>query len=558
MLSDPSSSSSEPEGAGGGSAQCGVGGDSGVPVREALLECCGAALFALDRSYRYLAFNRAHSAFLKQLTGRDPAVGVSLAEYLPADDWKQVRRSVDRALGGTASVAVVDLAGRSGDTRVFLEVDHRPLRADDGSVYGVALSVRELTRREGVERGFREPGSVFHLLAEIAPLGIGISDAAENTLYLNPRFTELFGYTLDDIPTLREWWPKAYPDPALRRKARSRWSAAMQNPAATREPFPTLELPVTCADGTVRQVEFRTASMGSLNVVFLNDISERVKSESVQRALTRRLERSRQTQAETLREKTRLISELNRSMESLEETNAVKNKLFSIIAHDLRSPFSAFLNLLGSLREEFPALDPAEVREYLDLLQSSASGAYELLENLLEWAALQEGSITVRAAVCEVGPAVARNIGVCGGAAARKSIHMVNRCAEGMHVSADPQMLDTVLRNLIGNAVKFTHEGGRVEVFAAPAPEAGEFIEIGVRDTGIGIPGELREHIFSLDRKTGRPGTHGEVSSGLGLALCKDFVELHKGRISVESETGAGATFRFTLPAGHAPPTAAR
>lgn len=404
----------------------------------------------------------------------------------------------------------------------------------------------------GTGRAFREPGSVFHLCAEIAPVGIVISDSAENTLYLNPQFTELFGYTLEEIPTVRDWWPRAYPDPALREMVCERWSAAMRHSAATCEPCPPLEYPVVCADGTVRQVEFRAASMGSLNVVFLTDISKRAKSESVQRALLRRLERSRHAQAETLREKTDLIAELNRSMRRLEETNAVKDKLFSIIAHDLRSPFHGFLNLLGSLREEFTALDPAEVREYLDILQSSASGVYELLENLLEWAALQEVSITVRASLCGLVPVVERCINVCGGAAARKGIRLSNVCPEGARVCADPQMLDTVLRNLIGNAVKFTDEGGRVEVFTAPAPNAEGMLEIGVRDTGVGIPADLCAHIFSLDHKTGRPGTHGEASSGLGLVLCREFVELHGGRITVESEVGTGSTFRFTLPAGEA------
>lgn len=228
----------------------------------------------------------------------------------------------------------------------------------------------------------------------------------------------------------------------------------------------------------------------------------------------------------------------------LDTLNRQKTMLFSIIAHDLRNPFQALLGLSEVLGRAVAARDHASIERRAKGINDAATQAYALLESLFSWASLQMDTLAVSLTDVDL-DAVAREV-VQGSAeaASDKGITLLTQCA-GLTVCAQRDMLATVLRNLVSNAVKFTLPGGTISVEAS---RSGNAIAIAVIDSGVGMPAGKVEDLFRLDRRTTTNGTAGERGSGLGLLLCRDLVERQGGTLVAESVVGKGTTFRFVLP----------
>ncbi len=241
----------------------------------------------------------------------------------------------------------------------------------------------------------------------------------------------------------------------------------------------------------------------------------------------------------------RAENEIKSKNEQLQKTNSEKDKFFSIIAHDLRSPFNGFLGLTQIMEEDLPTLTMPEIQEIAVSLRSSANNLFRLLENLLEWAKMQQGLIHFDPKVLQLLPSVDECVTVMFELAKNKGIEITYHISNDLKVFTDSNILQTVIRNLVSNAVKFTPSGGNVCLSAKDT--GNKSVEISIRDTGIGMSPKMIENLFRLDVQTSREGTDGEPSSGLGLLLCKEFVEKNAGKIWVESEEGVGSTFYFTL-----------
>ncbi|MCK9413512.1 MAG: HAMP domain-containing histidine kinase [Prolixibacteraceae bacterium] len=231
----------------------------------------------------------------------------------------------------------------------------------------------------------------------------------------------------------------------------------------------------------------------------------------------------------------------------LTELNATKDKFFSIIAHDLRSPFSSFLGLTQIMAEELPILSMPEIQEIAVSMRNSASNLFSLLENLLSWAKLQQGSIPFNPEIVQIRTIAGPIMAMMEESAKNKGIELVDHIPDNAAVFADINMLQTIFRNLVSNALKFTSKGGQIRVSAKPI--SNNMVEISVEDKGIGMNKEMTDNLFRLEINTSRLGTNGETSTGLGLILCKEFIEVQGGALRVESEIGKGSIFCFTLPA---------
>jgi PAS domain S-box-containing protein len=230
----------------------------------------------------------------------------------------------------------------------------------------------------------------------------------------------------------------------------------------------------------------------------------------------------------------------------LETVNAEKDKFFSIIAHDLRGPLSAFVAATQILTEDIENMSVEEIKDIVDSMKSDASNVYTLLENLLEWSRLQRGVLEFRLERLMLNNLAEKAVTSVLGAAKSKGVDIYMNIPETVELKADGHMIQTVLRNLISNAVKFTPSGGNITISASIDSDSS--VEIKVADTGIGMSEDMRKKLFIMNEKTNRPGTDGEPSSGLGLLLCKEFIEKHGGKISVESREGEGSCFSFTIP----------
>ena len=248
----------------------------------------------------------------------------------------------------------------------------------------------------------------------------------------------------------------------------------------------------------------------------------------------------------------RMFEDLNRAKQELTESEAVlrklnanNDKLFSIIAHDLRSPFNGIIGFSNVLIDEIADLKPYEVKEYSQIINESARNTLILLDNLLVWAKSQAGLVSFNRENLLLEPIVVEIIDILKLNATIKNISLNHNPIEGIVVYADQNMLGTIIRNLISNAIKFTKPGGRIDIYAI---QNLDHVEVSISDNGIGMTEELSNKIFTFGLNMTAKGTANEPGSGLGLVLCKELVVKHGGNIWAESEEGCGSTFHFTLP----------
>lgn len=231
--------------------------------------------------------------------------------------------------------------------------------------------------------------------------------------------------------------------------------------------------------------------------------------------------------------------------EELKAINESKNKLFSIIAHDLKSPLNSFLGYSKILNSHPGNFSAEEVKMISTEIRKSVEGLHTLLDNLLLWAESQRSGVIFKPDQVELNSQAAETLSIAEPLAKAKKINLTFKSNGPLHVMADKNMVDTVLRNLIHNAIKFTSEEGEICV---SIKKQNQFAWIEVKDSGMGMSTDKINQLFKIDTRTSTVGTHGEKGSGLGLVLCKDFVEKSGGEIRVSSELNKGTTIQFSLP----------
>ncbi len=228
-----------------------------------------------------------------------------------------------------------------------------------------------------------------------------------------------------------------------------------------------------------------------------------------------------------------------------ENANSTKDKFLSIIAHDLRGPFSGILGFSDLLYENSRSNNTEQQKDYIEIIHGEIQTFYKLLENLLVWVQLQKEGIKytpVELTLCEIANETLEPLKQL---AQNKSIQISNQIPANLKVISDKSVLHTIIRNLVSNAIKFTAKGGEIIVAANLKDHDAE---IYVKDDGTGISRDKLNELFDISKRTTTKGTEGETGTGLGLLLCKEFVELQKGKIWVHSEVGKGTTFYFSIP----------
>ncbi|MDP3432032.1 MAG: PAS domain-containing sensor histidine kinase [Bacteroidota bacterium] len=236
--------------------------------------------------------------------------------------------------------------------------------------------------------------------------------------------------------------------------------------------------------------------------------------------------------------------QLQKYSEELQDLNASKDKFFSIIAHDLKTPFNSILGFSEILKDEARNLDIDTIEQYAGIINSTSKNTFRLLENLLDWARIQQSQILFRPVPVILKKLVGEVVEMLIENANSKLITIINCIPENLIIQADEDMLKTIFRNLVSNALKFTSANGKVEIEAVSTIHS---IEISVKDTGTGIKQEDIGKIFKIGAGFSKRGTGNEKGTGLGLMLCKEFVEKHGGKIWVKSEEGKGSTFTFSI-----------
>jgi len=376
------------------------------------------------------------------------------------------------------------------------------------------VSILDITERKRVEEALQESEERYRALVENIGEGVGFLNEDEIFVYANPSAEKIFGVDKGELTGL-----------CLNDFLFGENIEIIENETQKRRQGKTgsFEHQIVLKDGSKKDI------LGTASPCF--EDKKFIGSFAIFRDMTER------KKAET---------EIKLRTQQLIKVNAEKDKFFSIIAHDLRSPFNSFLGFTQMMTEEFDSMTFKQIQKIVQSMRTSASNLYNLLENLLEWSRSQRGITTFNPTSVLLMPKITESIKPVMEAANKKEVQISVFIPEDLVVFADENMFMGIMRNLFSNAVKFTAQGGKVNIAAKPISD--NSVEISINDTGIGMKKEMIENLFKLDTDISRKGTDNEPSTGLGLIICKDFIEKHGEKIWVESEEGKGSTFYFTLP----------
>lgn len=287
-------------------------------------------------------------------------------------------------------------------------------------------------------------------------------------------------------------------------------------------------------------IDYRISALKKQKVLLEQLVQDKTSDLSNANALLKEQQQNIIDQAEELQVQKEFLEENNKE---LSISNATKDKFFSIVAHDLINPFSTVLGFSEMLTINAASMDRKKVMELSKLVHGSAERVFLLLENLLQWSRAQTGKIQVKKEEIDIIKIVEENIVLASEMANAKNIILTSKIPEKTIIVADRNLLDTVIRNLLTNAIKFT-ENGYVDIYLNSSNSS---VELCVKDTGIGISPDHLKNIFNIDKTSSTKGTNGESGTGLGLLICKEFVELNDGKLKVESKLGEGSLFIISL-----------
>ncbi|RED51303.1 ATP-binding protein [Aestuariispira insulae] len=240
------------------------------------------------------------------------------------------------------------------------------------------------------------------------------------------------------------------------------------------------------------------------------------------------------------------MTERERALADLAELNQQKDRFMTVVAHDLKTPFNALLGCTDVLDKNWGQFSKTHIRDYISIIRQASLEAYKLLEDMLEWSRLQLGGYQADISPLDLDDLILTNLARYDPLARLKNIRIDSQLEDGLEVLADINMLDTVLRNLISNAIKFSPDH---TVITLSATQMDSRIKLSIRDQGQGIAPEQQARLFQFQPGLSTKGTHGEAGTGLGLHLCQELMEQMSGQITFVSEPGQGSTFHVNLPA---------
>jgi len=442
----------------------------------------------------------------------DELVGMPISSLIVPSERKIIKENIHRRVRG--QIEASNFEGR-GIRKDFTEFDAEirvSSYVSNNETFNVVI-IRDITDRKQAEELLTNSEIRYRRLFESAKDGILILNADTGMIVdVNPFLIEKLGYPYEMFLGKTLWDIGFFKDLAINQEI---FLKLQQNEYVRYD-----NLPLETADGNLIDVEF-------VSSVYLVDQKKVI-----------------QCNIRDITERVRFENELKEKNIQLKELDATKNKFFKIIAHDMKNPFISLLGASELLYENANKYDLNKIIKLIKILNDSAKSGYDMLLNLLEWARAQAGNIIFQPEKINLTELIKNNHLSLKQFASSKKINLNFDIRSDINVYADKNMLNTILRNLINNALKFTPKGGQVTV--GIKHETG-FTIIFVKDTGVGIEKSDLDKLFRMDIKFSQPGTEHEGGTGLGLLLCKEFVEKHNGKIWLESEKGKGTTFYFSL-----------
>ncbi len=420
------------------------------------------------------------------------------------------------------------------------------LTKQNNLLYLVTLS--DLTQIKAAQKAFLESEEKFKIVSDnSADIIYLLRYDTMKYEYLNAAFTKITGYTLEEINNIgfRNIIKQieALNDETEEELKQKRTLREVEDFNA--------DYLIEDKDGNLKWLRDHSSpwynSAGELigSIGILTEITHRKSLEEDHKKYIEELAVSRDMLEQHAYEMVELNLKLEESEEKLRELNASKDRFFSIIAHDLRSPFTTLIGFTEILKEDFDTFTPEELKDSINTIHQTSRKIYNLLENLLSWARVQTGRMPYEPQKIDLSEIILGVVSLFETNAKTKEITLNSIVQPNLCVFADKNMLDTVIRNLVSNALKFTPAGKFITVTTTTKDN---FAEVSVIDTGLGMSPETVAKLFKIDQHVTTLGTTGEKGSGLGLILCKELVEKNGGTIGVESELNVGSRFYFSIP----------
>jgi len=445
-------------------------------------------------------------------------IGKNGLSFIHPDDLEKVQKLHDQLFENENATVSEEyrLLHKNGK---YIPVDFSATNLlNDQVINGILLNFHDITAKKQREDELNRISTRLRLAVQSSNVGVWDFDIINKVLVWDDQMLKLYGIRRSDFPSdVKHWYSALHPDD------RERCDKELQLAISDENNFDS-EFRIVWPDGSVHNIKAlaavqRDESGRVIHLIGTNwDITPIISREA----------------------------KINHQNKELLTLAAEKNRFFSIIAHDLRGPLGSIMGMTEMMVKISNRLSETERTDIITEMSISARNIFNLLENLLEWAKVQQGFVPFQPKSLNPAHLLKKNLEVVNDMARRKGITLKVEIADNIRVFADKYMLQAVIRNLISNAIKFTPEKGLITISAIP--EENNRVSIRVKDTGIGMSEEIRNKLFHLDARVKRPGTNGESSTGLGLLICKEFVAKMGGEIQVKSMLYQGSVFSFTLP----------
>jgi|GEM_PF-990693 len=475
-----------------------------------LLDDSSDPIFAIDEESVYLYVNKAFASGVNK--NQADIIGRKISDVFSKKE-AEIRFSALKEVIKTGIPKVIEVKVDALGPAHYYMTTIQPLQARYGNKKAVMCISKNITERREAEISLAKKDEQYRDLFMKSPGALLLEDMEGNIINLNPAFSRMTGYTQAELTgkNVNIFVPREdldrLEDDLSTLKSKHAYDHIVRNIKKNGEPYwvDLRESVLTLPDG----------KEGIL--VLANDITDKKNAEI----------------------------QLEKYAEELEISNATKNKFFSIISHDLRGPFMAFLGLSKMLAQDEGKLTREKIRKISSTLYTSLQQQYEMLTDLLDWSRLQSNNIALEREKLNVFKEVDCVIESLALNASVKGIEIFNAVEPGTHIYADPNMFKLIMRNLLSNSIKFTTNGGLITISSFTK---NSLTEITVADNGVGIDEENIRKLFKIDSRFSTDGTAKERGTGLGLILCKEIIDRHEGKIKVISQKNKGSKFSVILP----------
>ncbi len=470
----------------------------------------------------------------------------SIDQFIHVDDLEFFKYSLRQAIRTKEVInCEVRIKNSDGDYGWIL-TNIVPRISDVGEFIGILAVGLDITERKEIETKLLESETQFNEITSVIGDGIYMIDDNWNLQYANPEFTKLLGYTFEELKG------ENIHDIIHNHDESQDSICPIKKVISTGETIRVPEDYYLNKDGELLPVSYVISPIKRNDnvvgcVAAFHDITVRLSAEEDMNRFVEELQFNKELMEENANEFARLNEMLAESETRLKELNANKDKFFSIISHDLRSPFTSIIGFAEVMLEDLETLTQDEIKDFTGSIHKSSKNIQNLLENLLQWSRVQTGRIEFNPIKFDLNHLTNDVIALYQVNATRKKINLSNSIDEEFYLNADKFMIDTVLRNLVSNSIKFTKQGGEITIVVEEITDEKMF-QISVEDNGIGMKDEILAKLFKIDEHVTTKGTDKEKGTGLGLILCKEFIEKHGGKIWAESSIGEGSKFKFKIP----------